>query len=409
MPSVCTEKYSQLKYSETGEFMFKNIRGVISIKCEGDNIYKFINEIRQLHIVCTSQRCRNGAFFADIYSSDLEKVTSIGEEHGIEVTTVSRRGLKYKLLPYRFRFGIIAGIFFVLGFVFYFSNTVVTIQVTGNSTVTSAQVINALEDIGVYKGRFIPDIDFHSCEQKLRLSIPEIAWTGIRHTGSRIIVDITEAIPSPEAVNDDIPCNIVSTKDAQITYTEVYAGQLVRRKGDGVKKNDILVSGTVDDEKGHFLKKHAMGVIKGIYTEKVTFTQPFRQSGQVYQDTENRKFLEFFGMRIPLFLSDVDSDSFDYHERVNNFSFFGIEIPIGVVHSEYKPFVYDEVEYTREQAEKKLEEQAALYQKNFFDSKQIEVLDRKIEKQETKDGLKFTVTYKLEGEIGVDREIYVDR
>ncbi len=388
----------------------KHIKEILSIKASGDNIYRFINAIREAHIVCTSQRCVNGIFFADIHSRDFKRIKSLAESSSVQITVIKDSGLMHKLRQYRFRYGIVLGLMLMLGAVFYFSNTVVTIEVCGSSKVTTAQVMAALEDIGIYKGRFIPDIDFHNAEQRLRLSIPQIAWTGIRHTGSRIIVDITEAVEPPEMVNDNIPCNIVSTKDAQITYTEVYAGQLIKKKGDGVRKGGIIVSGIADDGKGHFLKKHAMGKIRGIYTEKMIFTQPFSISGKVYgEDIQKRKYLDFFGMRIPMFINDPDTETFDYTEQVNNFSMFGIEIPFGIVHCTYEPFKYEKTEYSPEEAEKKLEEKASLYEKNFYGDSDITVLDREINKISNKEEMVFEVTYKLEGDIGEDKEIFADR
>ena len=56
----------------------------------------------------------------------------------------------------------------------------------------------------------------------------------------------------------------MAAQDAQITGIEVHAGQLVKKIGDGVKKGDIIVSGTVDTGNGHLIKKHAMGKIIGI-------------------------------------------------------------------------------------------------------------------------------------------------
>lgn len=389
--------------------MLKNIRGVISIEAAGDNIYRFINSLRELHIVCTSQKCKNGKFTAQIYSRDLDKVEAAAEKFNISLTIIKRKGLRFKAYAYRFRFGVIIGILIVLGFVFYLSNTVVTIEVCGNNAITNQQVISALSDIGIYKGRFIPDIDFHSCEQRLRLSIPEIAWTGIRHTGSRIVVDITETVETPEMVNDDIPCNIVASKDAQITYTEIYAGQLLRKTGDGVKKGDIIVSGTVDDGNGHFLKKHAMGKIKGLYNEEIIFTQPYEENGQIYsEDIQTRKYFDFFGFRIPLFFSNIDSETYDYNESTTKFTFLGFEIPLGIVHCSYEPFTYDKITYSEKEADIKLQQQTALHEKNFYDSKGITVVNRKIEKKSTDKDMQYKVYYTLEGDIGKDWEIYVD-
>lgn len=389
--------------------MLKNIRGIVSFEASGDNLYKFINEIRENHIVCTSQKCQDGLFSGQIYGSSISEITDLAEKFNIDFRITNKKGMRFKVYANRFRFGIIIGIFIALGFVFYMSNRVVTIEVCGNSGISDRQIIASLEAVGIYKGRFIPDIDFHSCEQKLRLSIPEISWAGIRHTGSRIVVDVTETVPAPPMVNDDIPCNIVSSKDAQITYVEVYAGKLARKKGDGVRKGDIIISGTVDDGNGHFLKKHAMGKVIGIYNEEVTFSQSFEEQGQVYSgETESRRYFDFFGFRIPMFISDVKCKTYDYNENTTHFRFLGFEIPLGIVHCDYSPFTDQTVTYTEEEAEKKLQQQTALHEKNFYDSKNINITERKIEKKVYDEKIEYKISYTLEGEIGMDWEIYVD-
>ena len=390
--------------------MLKNIRGIIDFKVSGENVYKFINGIRDKHIVCTSQQCREGCFYGQIYRRDEKKVEDIADETGVNIAFTDRHGFRFKAMRYRFRFGIILGIIITFGFVFYCSNIVVSIEVCGNNEITREQVISALADIGIYKGRFIPDINFHSCEQKLRLSIPDIAWTGIRHTGSRIVVDVTEVTAPPEMILDDVPCNIVSAKDAQLIYADVYAGHLMKKIGDGIKKGDIIISGTVEDEKGNILKKHAMGKVIGIYNEEITFTQPFEESGQVYTGSEvDKKYLYFFGYRIPLFFDDTEPETYDYSESVNNFVFLGREIPLGIVNTEYNPFTYDTVTYSEDEADKILEQKTSLHEKNFYDSKGIKVLDREIEKNIKKDCMEYKIIYRLEGNIGTEYEIYVDR
>ncbi len=392
-----------------GEFMLKNIKGIISIEARGDNLYKFINAVREQRIVCTAQTCKDGVFTAQIYGSDVHKISELADNFDIEIKVIKKKGVRFKIYSNRFRVGIIIGVLIVCGFIFYLSNRVVTIEVNGNTVVTKQQIITSLESVGIYRGKFIPDIDFHRCEQRLKLSIPEISWTGIRHTGSRIIVDINEAVESPDMVNNNIPCNVISSKDAQITYAEVYAGKLSRKIGDGVKKGDIIISGTVDDGNGHFLKKHAMGKILGIYKEEIVFSQAFEEKGQVYADTiESRKYFDFFGFRIPLFFKNVESKTYDYNETVTPFKFLGFEIPLGMIHCNYHPFTLQTISYTQEEADEKLEQQTALHEKNFYDSKGIKIIERKITKQIYEDKIEYKINYTLEGEIGIDWEIYVD-
>ncbi|MGN0621626.1 MAG: sporulation protein YqfD [Porcipelethomonas sp.] len=390
--------------------MLDSIRGTAAFRAENENPYRFINEIRENNLVCTDQRCKNGIFYGRIYRKDMNYLKKIAERTGTKLEFIEKKGLSFKVFSYRMRFGIVIGMIIALCFVFYISNVVVTIEVCGNTGVSEEQIVSALSDIGIYKGKLIADIDFAQCEKKLRLSIPDIAWTGIRHTGSRIVVDITETTDPPEMVKDDIPCNIVASRDAQLTYAEVYSGKLVKQLGDGVKKGDIIVSGVTEDEKGHIMKRHAMGKIRGIYTEEYVFEQAFEENGQIYTGEDaTKKFLDFFGFRIPMFLHDAEFESFDYSESTSYFMVLGKEIPIGIVHSSYSPFVYDTKTYTADEAGKVLEQKISLHEKNFYDSKDIDILDRKTDNEIYEDKVICKVRYTLEGDIGTDYEIYVKK
>ncbi len=389
--------------------MLRKLRGTAEFSASGAFIYNFINSIRDNNIVCMSQKINNGVFYGCVYGRDIKAVTELAEENRIDIEFTSRKGLPFKLGLYRFRFGIAAGLLVLAVFVFYISNIVVSVEVMGNSGVSSERIISALAETGIYKGRFIADINFRSCEHQLRLSVPELAWAGIRHTGSRIVVEVTEADPPPEMIRDDIPCNIVSDKDAVISEIEVYSGRKMKQNGAAVKKGDIIISGIVVDDGGHILKKHAMGKIIGTYEECVSFVQPLSEESQVYTgDTVTKKYLDFFGFRIPLFLKNAEYASCDYSETVNNFMLLGKRLPLGIIHSTYSPFEYKALSYSADEADILLQQKLSLYEKNFYDAKNITVKDRKIEVKNYSDRMEYTATYVLEGEIGYDYEIYVN-
>ncbi len=389
--------------------MSGKIIGTVAFKASGRSIYEFINCIRENRIVCFSQQCRDSIFYGKIYRSSMKKLSILAKECGVELEYTEKKGFSFKLQKYRYRYGIIVGFVILFGFVFYLSNIVVSIEVNGNTSVTSEQIISSLSDIGIYKGKLIADINFRSCEQRLRLSIPEIAWTGIRHTGSRIVVDVTEVDSPPEMVNDDIPCNIVADRDAQIIYVEVHSGKLMKREGSGVKKGEIIISGTVDDGGGHILKKHAMGKILGRYEESVSFSQSLSSEGQIYNDEETtKKYFDFFGFRIPLFFKNAEYEYYDYTETSNNFMLFGKKLPFGMIHSTYKPFEYKTLSYSSEEADILLQQKLSLYEKNFYDSKNVEIVNREIKKEGRSDKLEYHVNYVLEGNIGMDYEIFTN-
>ena len=109
-----------------------------------------------------------------------------------------------------------------------------------------------------------------------------------------------------------------------------------------------------------------------------------------------------------MFFSDVKDKTYDYNENTVRFRFLGFELPLGIVHCSYQPFSSRSISYTQEEAEKKLEQKTSLHEKNFYDSKNIEIIARKIDKKMYADKAEYHISYTLEGEIGSDWEIFVD-
>ena len=61
--------------------------------------------------------------------TDMNRITDIAKENGIELEFTEKKGIPFKMKGYRFRFGIILGILILFSFVFYLSNIVVSVEV----------------------------------------------------------------------------------------------------------------------------------------------------------------------------------------------------------------------------------------------------------------------------------------
>ena len=186
--------------------MKDQLRGCIRITAKGKNLYRFINMIHCGRIMCFEQFCRNDTFFAEIYRHDLAKVMPIAEECGIELEHRELPTLSSKLLKYRRRIGLLIGAVFAVFIIAYFSNVVVTIEIQGNNTVCDEDILAVLDELGIRSGAHIRDLDLRYCENELRVRVKGVSWAAIRRTGNRIVVDVTEVVPAPEAPKRNVPC-----------------------------------------------------------------------------------------------------------------------------------------------------------------------------------------------------------
>ena len=255
--------------------IFKHILGVVNFKASGDNHINFLNLIRERKLIIKNIKVVNNEVSGIIYGVNYGELCLLAKENHMQIEEVSKKGLIYNAKKYKLRFGIILGIIISISIIIFLSNIVLKIRVTGCQGEVYNNVLNSLSEYGVNSGSFIPSIDFDELERKLVLYVNNVSWASVRNDGGTIVVNIHQSTEKPNMITERLPCNIISTKDAQVVDIEVYDGQLMVLKGDGVKKGDLLVSGFVIDEKDKPLYYHLQTKIIGEYTERICITQSY--------------------------------------------------------------------------------------------------------------------------------------
>ncbi len=383
-----------------------HIRERCDITAVGGRLYPFINAIRQSDIICTHQHCRGDVFYCRIYKADSAELQALAASCGVTLESHPCRTLFGRIRPYRLRLGLAVGALLCLGIIFCYSNMVSTIDIMGNSTVSDSVILAVLERCGITQGTWIPEIDYHDCERRLRMYVPDIAWASIRHTGSRLVVEVTEITPKTDMLHERIPCNIVSMYDAQITDVKVYNGHLERLIGDGVSKGELLVSGVFEDDKGHVTYHHAIAFITGIYKKEAELSEYFSISEtQQTGKTSVKRYFRLFWFKIPLNIAHHDFAEFTETETDSPFSFLEHTLPFGIVRHTFTETRTESTIRTAEETRLALNGAIVRYEKNFLSG--VEILERDITYSETADGLTCHITYTLEGEIGRTSDIYV--
>ena len=386
--------------------MKNKISGKIRINAFGDDLYGFINALHGSSVRCSGQYVKKDVLYADIRRCDLKETESLAALYGIVLNAAEYETLSLKLRRYRKRFGIIFGVLLIIASSLYFSNVVVSIEINGNSSVSDKAILAALEELNIKKGTPLSSIDFHYCENELRVMVQGVSWAAIRHTGNRVVVDVTEVVEKPETELKRIPCNIVSSKDAEITYTSVFDGMLMHKVGDFVPAGTMLVTGVITDDTGHSTLHHAMGEIRGIYEETLTFSGEYvTEEKDNTGKTDTKRHLCLFSLEIPMYLTKNDFKSSDSETTESYLKIFGKQLPIGIKKEKLSETKIHTQTLTKDQLSERLMKKIYLYEKNFLKDKKI--LNRTIIEENTEESLTYTVTYQLEGDIGVQREIFV--
>jgi len=389
--------------------MRDQLRGCIRISAKGKELYCFINAIHSEKICCFGQYCRHDIFYGEIYRRDLHRLEEIAEKYGIELNSAEIQTLSSILLRYRKRIGLLIGVVLAIVTFMYFSSVVVTIEIQGNSTVSDEKILSALDELGIREGTRINDIDLHNCSNNLRVMVEGISWAGIRHTGNRIVVEVTEVVPPPEIPSKRVACNIVSEKKAKITSVKVLDGQLIHKIGDYVTEGSLLVSGVTVSNTGRNVIHHAIAEITGEYEETVVFSGIFAPIRKVRTGrTKKRDTLKLFNLEIPLNIGKCKFSNFDITSTYEPLCLFGKELPVGIMKDKLTETELTVEMLTPEQLEAELNAKIFLYEKNFISS-DTKIINRTIEKNQDENGITFTVHYKLEGDIGIEKPLLLSQ
>ncbi|MBQ8960547.1 MAG: sporulation protein YqfD [Ruminococcus sp.] len=387
--------------------MRDQLRGCIEVKAQGRGLYRFINALHTGGVTCFEEFCSGGVLSLQIYRRDLHRVESLAEECGVELDCRERPTLSSRLRRYRHRSGLIVGGMIITAALAYLSQTILIIDIQGNTAVRDEVILAALEELDIRPGTRAGDIDYIWSEDQLRLKVDGIAWAGMHRSGSRLVVEVTEPVLPPERVRKRLPCNIVASRDAVIVYTVVRDGMLMHKVGDFVPRGTLLISGVTGDETGHSTFHHAMGDIIGQYQETVTFSGSLRPERSIMTGrSKSRRSLRLFGWRIPLYLGKDPYESSVSEESSRQLSFFGKALPIFVERRKLLETQVRAEELTEEELSAELMEKVYLYEKNFL-SGDTKIISRDIQRTGDGEGMTLTVEYTLQGDICSQRDIFL--
>jgi len=181
-----------------------------------------------------------------VYISGYRTLRSLSKEGGFTVKPVLRRGVPFFLWGIRRRYVLMLGMAACLAAVWLSGLFIWQIEVTGNNTVPSDEILANLRRLGVGVGTGVFSVDRDDIQNRMLMAIPELSWITVNTYGSRANVIVREKIEKPEIYNKKVPAEVYAGKTGIITDIKVAAGTPLCKAGDTVVKGDTVISSVVD-------------------------------------------------------------------------------------------------------------------------------------------------------------------
>lgn len=273
----------------------------------------------------------------------IEPVRENAEFSGMEAEITGEFGFIPFLKKHRCRAFLLVGVFLSLIFTLLMSGRIWNIQVSGNDKVFESEILAACSELGLSAGTRKKDISVSFIQQKLTEMLDErLMWTSVNIEGMCAEVIVREAV----RVEDDVtgePCNYVADFDGVIKICRVYSGTAEAKKGDGVHKGDLLISGVIEYETGESEFTEARGkitaehqveikskaqksvMVRRYIREKSYYTvellgheiNPFKSDHENCEITKSRKALCVEGVILPFAVNKYTSSFYEYEEAAD--------------------------------------------------------------------------------------------
>lgn len=164
------------------------------------------------------------------------------------------------------------------------------INVTGNETVTTGEILAALRDCGVEIGSFWPNFTSDNIRSELLVHLPELAWATVNIYGSRAEVIVRERVQVPEMLDESNPADIIATKAGMITEVQALIGDAAVFNGTAVIEGELLISGEMKSSYAGSRTVHAYGEVTAYTWYELTASMPLASAEKSYTGGETSRY-----------------------------------------------------------------------------------------------------------------------
>ena len=384
--------------------LLRYFSGYLLIKINGDGSETFLNRCISKGINIWNLHYKNGLIYGYVAVKNFKKMFMLRHKINCKIKIVKKCGLYFRVKNYKKRIGIFVGVAVFISILSFLCNFVWVINIEGNNNITTDEIIDICDMIGIREGIRKSDINSKYDPQRLMLAQNKIAWCSFNIEGCLLTINISEIITSDKS-DRKTPTNIKATTAGKIKKIDAISGDVLVKIGDIVSENDLLVSGVIQNDAGsHFVYSEAKIIAET--------TRTFSAQGEFVQkhltptgNTKQHIIVDFFNIKIPLYLENPKGE-FENIKSSNHLKLFNKKIPIKIFCQKYNILQKENVSYTSAQLEEKL---YLDIQKQVDNFDFINFKEKARESVFTDKGLLLKITYTCEENIALQDTILLSK
>lgn len=389
------------------KFILNYMLGFYIIQVDGFYIERFINICLKENIFLWGiVRKKSSLITAKIGMYDYERAKEIARNCQTIVEIKKKIGLRFIIEKYKNRKAFFITVIIACIAIFTLSKFIWKVEINSDADINKNEIREELQKEGVKIGALKSKIDSEKIVNDIRLEREDIAWIGIKIEGSKVLVNIVMATKKPEIVNEEEYTNIVAKKDGEIQKIVAKNGTAMCKKGDKVKKGDVLIAGYMQGAYTDRYYVNSMGEVKA----KINYTEKSKISKK-----ENKK--EETGKRNRKFAIKINNFKINFFKKLSNFKnydtiyaskkikiFPNSNFEIEFIKYTLNEISVEQIEHSKEEAKLLGEEEA---KKKLNEKISGDIVNEKTTIEEYSTYYMVTVEYEVVEDIGTKEKINI--
>ncbi len=249
-------------------------------RIKGLNLDRFINTVRRQKIALydvkkTSAKC----MLVSVNLSDSEKFFAIGKDLCYNIKKVRDKGALYPIFFLVKNFGLILGAFVFIATAVFFNDIIFDFSFSGSGKVYSREVKEYLNSVGVKEYSRFSSVDLNSLGDRILENNSHLSFASCVKNGNRLEIELIMSTEKVKTLDGNV-YELKSDVDGVVEDVKVYRGTAEVKKGDNVKKGDLLVGGYAVI-KEQTVKINLLATVTIIYEQKFTYVSEKDNEEQV--------------------------------------------------------------------------------------------------------------------------------
>jgi len=318
--------------------------GWTRIEITGDFPERFLNAAARENLAMWRIEKEAGALRLSVPFRETKKLDGICKRAYSSYRVIGRGGVPMLAKRYRRRYFLWGGSILVAAAFVFMSAYIWSVDVTGNQTVSTAEILEELSRLGVRPWVPASRIEPAEIQTLMLLRMEKLVWLAVNINGNRAAVEVRERTLPPDVWDETIPADIVAAKTGLILRMSVLEGQAKVFVGSSVLKGEVLVSGEMlSAERSRYVRANARVQARVWYAlEAVT---PIERRSKNLSGRKTTRLTLVLGQRcFPLYFGGVGYEKYEKELKLHRLALGDLVLPVAFVtetYSEYYPSLYN--------------------------------------------------------------------